>query len=196
MIIIIDNYDSFTYNLYQQVVPLVAGEEVRVIRNDAITVAEVAALHPSAIIISPGPSRPENAGISIELLQVLAPHIPILGVCLGMQAMGIAFGGEVVRAKKAVHGKASPVFHRGERLFEGLPLPLSVGRYHSLIVRRETLPDVLIIDAETAEQEIMALSHKHYPCFGVQFHPESLLTPRGTDLMDRFLKLRRGCHAE
>jgi anthranilate synthase component II len=190
VIIIIDNYDSFTYNLFQQVAPLVS-EEVRVIRNDAITVAELAECAPSAIIISPGPSRPESAGISIPLIQQLAPAIPILGVCLGMQAMGIAFGGEVIRARRPIHGKSSFIFHRGQGLFTGLPLPLEVGRYHSLIVERQTLPAALTIEAESADQEIMAVSHRDYPCHGLQFHPESILTPKGTDLMRNFLALRR-----
>lgn len=191
MILIIDNYDSFTYNLYQLVAVLAAPEEVVVVQNDEISLQQIRDLRPTSLIISPGPSRPETAGISIEATQAFADSLPILGVCLGMQAIAVAFGGRVVRAAYPVHGKASSIFHCGESLFVDVPAPMEAGRYHSLIVERETLPSKLKIEAETSDGLVMAIRHVRYPCFGVQFHPESLLTPCGGVLMRNFLKLKR-----
>ncbi len=188
MIVVIDNYDSFTYNLVQLLGEL--GAEVRVWRNDEITVDEVAALSPSHIVISPGPGTPEQSGVSNEIIRALGPHVPTLGVCLGHQCIGHVFGGRVVRAGRLMHGKTSPIFHDGSGLFQGLPNPFEAGRYHSLIVA-EPLPDVLEVTARTPEGEIMALRHREYPIFGVQFHPESVLTPDGRRLLENFLAVGR-----
>ncbi len=185
MIVVIDNYDSFTYNLVQLLGEL--GAEVRVWRNDEITVDEVAALSPSHIVISPGPGTPEQSGVSNEIIRALGPHVPTLGVCLGHQCIGHVFGGKVVRAGRLMHGKTSPILHDGSGLFQGLPNPFEAGRYHSLIVA-EPLPDVLEVTARTPEGEIMALRHREYPIFGVQFHPESVLTPEGRRLLENFLE--------
>ena len=185
MLLIIDNYDSFTYNLVQYF--SVLGCDVVVKRNDEITVAEVDALNPARICISPGPGRPEDAGISSELIRQLGPKKPILGVCLGHQCIGAVFGGEVVSAPRLMHGKTSPVRHQGAGVFADLPNPFEATRYHSLIVRRETLPACLEITAETAEGEVMGLQHREHSIHGVQFHPESVLTAEGMKLLKNFL---------
>ena len=186
MILLIDNYDSFTYNLYQLLAKQCA--DVKVVRNDQITLDEVAALNLKAIVISPGPGRPEDAGICVELIRRFAPTVPILGVCLGHQAIGIVFGGSVVRSSAIVHGKKSPVFHTRQGVFEKVALPFQAGRYHSLIIEKHTLPKELSIEAETADGLIMAVKHQSYPCFGIQFHPESILTEQGETLIGNFLK--------
>ncbi|CQR51180.1 aminodeoxychorismate/anthranilate synthase component II [Paenibacillus riograndensis] len=190
MILVIDNYDSFTYNLVQYLGEL--GEEVRVSRNDEITIEEIEAFAPDHILISPGPCTPNEAGISLALIQHFKGIIPIFGVCLGHQAIGQAFGGNVIRAERLMHGKTSPIHHNGTSVFEGLESPFTATRYHSLIVERETLPDCLEITAETAEGEIMALRHKEYPIEGVQFHPESIITNHGHTMLRNFLKRRAG----
>lgn len=190
MILVIDNYDSFTYNLVQYLGEL--GEEVKVHRNDEITVQEIEKMAPDHILISPGPCTPNEAGISLELLQHFKGVIPIFGVCLGHQAIGQAFGGNVIRAERLMHGKTSPIYHNGTSVFEGLESPFTATRYHSLIVERESLPDCLEITAETAEGEIMALRHKEYPIEGVQFHPESIITDHGHTMLRNFLKRRAG----
>lgn len=186
-LLVIDNYDSFTYNLVQ-----IFGElsvEVIVKRNDEISVEEIRKLSPSRICISPGPGRPENAGISSNVIRKLGPAIPILGVCLGHQCIAQVFGGEVVRAEKLMHGKTSIIHHNRRGVFEDLAQPLEATRYHSLIVKRESLPDSLEITAETDEGEIMGLQHRHLPVHGVQFHPESILTVEGKRLLANFLRL-------
>ncbi|MDF2815597.1 MAG: glutamine amidotransferase of anthranilate synthase [Paenibacillus sp.] len=189
MILVIDNYDSFTYNLVQYLGEL--GEEVVVHRNDQIDLAGIEALKPSHILISPGPCTPNEAGISLELIEHFKGVIPILGVCLGHQSIGQVFGGEVVRADKLMHGKTSEIYHDGRSIFEGIPSPYTATRYHSLIVRRETLPDCLEISAETKEGEIMGLRHKEYQIEGVQFHPESIITDHGHQLLRNFLAINR-----
>jgi para-aminobenzoate synthetase component 2 len=185
MILMIDNYDSFTYNLVQYLGEM--GQELQVYRNDAITLEEIEALAPERIIVSPGPCTPNEAGISVPLIQRFAGQVPILGVCLGHQSIGQAFGGEVVRAGRLMHGKTSPIQHDGRTIFAGLPSPFEATRYHSLLVRRETLPDCLSVSAETAEGEIMGLRHKELPVEGVQFHPESVLTTHGKELLRNFV---------
>jgi anthranilate synthase/aminodeoxychorismate synthase-like glutamine amidotransferase len=187
MILVIDNYDSFTYNLVQYLGEL--GQEVRVFRNDVVTVDEIADLKPDRIVISPGPCTPKEAGISVETITRLAGTVPILGVCLGHQSIGEAFGGEVVRAARLMHGKTSLIRHDGKTIFRALPNPFEATRYHSLIVRRDTLPACLEISAETAEGEIMGLRHRTLSVEGVQFHPESILTRPGMDLLRNFLTL-------
>lgn len=191
MILIIDNYDSFTYNLYQALA--VITDEVRVIRNDAITIEEIRQLKPDGIILSPGPGRPEQAGICIEVIKQLGQEIPILGVCLGHQAIGIAFGAAVIRAAEPLHGKDSLIFHHRSNLFKQVHLPFKAGRYHSLIVEQNNLPLDLIIEAEDVKGNIMALSHRHYKIFGVQFHPESILTPEGGQILRNFVEI---CNAK
>jgi para-aminobenzoate synthetase component 2 len=186
-ILLIDNYDSFTYNLVQYFGVL--GCDVVVKRNDEITIAEAQALAADRICISPGPGRPEDAGISNEMIRQLGPEIPILGVCLGHQCIGAVFGGEVVSAPRLMHGKTSPVRHNDAGVFANLPDPFEATRYHSLIVRRESLPESLEVTAETAEGEVMGLRHRDYPIHGVQFHPESVLTPEGMALLKNFLAL-------
>ena len=186
-ILIVDNYDSFTYNLVQYFGVL--GCDVAVKRNDEITVAEIEALAPDRICISPGPGRPENAGVSNEVIRQLGTRIPILGVCLGHQCIGAVFGGDIVSAPRLMHGKTSPVRHHGAGVFSELPNPFEATRYHSLIVRRETLPGSLAITAETAQGEIMGLQHREFPIHGVQFHPESVLTGEGMKLLANFLAL-------
>jgi para-aminobenzoate synthetase component 2 len=188
MILVIDNYDSFTYNLVQYLGEF--EQDIRVYRNDEITLDEIAALQPDHLLISPGPCTPNEAGISLALIERFKGQIPILGVCLGHQSIGQAFGGEVVRAGRLMHGKTSPVQHDGKTIFAGIPSPFTANRYHSLIVRRETLPDCLEITAETAEGEIMGLRHKEYVIEGVQFHPESIITDHGKQLLKNFLGLR------
>ncbi|MEN3370956.1 MAG: anthranilate synthase component [Verrucomicrobiota bacterium] len=187
MILIIDNYDSFTYNLVQYFGEL--GCEVLVKRNDEITLAEIESLNPDRICISPGPGRPEDAGISNEIIREIGPRKPILGVCLGHQCIGAVFGAEVISAPRLMHGKTSPIQHRGTGVFANLPTPFEATRYHSLIVQRETVPDCLEITAETAEGEIMGLQHRAFPIHGVQFHPESILTADGMKLLKNFLVL-------
>jgi len=187
VLLIIDNYDSFTYNLVQYFGVL--GCNVVVKRNDEITIPEIEALDPERICISPGPGRPEGAGISNELIRQLGPKKPILGVCLGHQCIGAVFGGDVVPASRLMHGKTSPVRHHGAGVFANLPDPFEATRYHSLIVRRETLPACLRITAETAEGEVMGLQHREFPIHGVQFHPESVLTADGMTLLQNFLAL-------
>jgi para-aminobenzoate synthetase component 2 len=190
MLVIIDNYDSFTYNLVQYFGQL--GAEVRVFRNDQIKVAELAEMTFSHLVISPGPCSPNEAGISVAAIRHFAGKVPILGVCLGHQAIGAAFGGEVVRAPRLMHGKTSLIYHDGRDLFQGIPSPFEATRYHSLIVRRETLPDCLMVSAQTAVGEIMGLRHKEYGIFGVQFHPESILTGEGLNILKNFLGRQRG----
>ena len=186
MLLMIDNYDSFTYNLVQYFGEL--GEEVRVYRNDAITCREIAAMQPDRIVISPGPCSPAEAGVSVAVIRDFAGKIPLLGVCLGHQSIGAAFGGEIVRARVPMHGKLSLVHHSDKGLFRGLPNPLTATRYHSLAIRRETLPACLEITAWTDDGEIMGVRHRECAVEGVQFHPESILTERGHDLLNNFLK--------
>jgi len=188
MLLMIDNYDSFTYNLVQYLGEL--GEDLRVFRNDRISIEEVEELNPGRIVISPGPGTPKEAGISIELIRRFAGKIPILGVCLGHQCIGAAFGGEIVRADRLMHGKTSMIYHDGKTIFKGLPNPFEATRYHSLIIRRETIPACLEITAETKEGEVMGVRHKGFIVEGVQFHPESILTKVGKDLLRNFLRLR------
>ena len=187
MLLIIDNYDSFTYNLVQYLGEL--GQEMEVYRNDKIGIEEIEYMSPERIVISPGPCTPKEAGISVELIQAFAGKIPILGVCLGHQSIAEAFGGDVVRNYRLMHGKTSMIRHDGKTIFAGLPNPFEATRYHSLIVKRETIPDCLEISAETDEGEIMGIRHKEYKVEGVQFHPESILTIVGKDLLRNFIKL-------
>jgi anthranilate synthase/aminodeoxychorismate synthase-like glutamine amidotransferase len=186
MIVMIDNYDSFTYNLVQYLGEM--GEELRVFRNDEKTVDEIEAMKPDQLIISPGPCTPNEAGISVPLIKRMAGKVPILGVCLGHQSIGQAFGGEIVRAGKLMHGKTSPIHHHGQGVFAGLPSPFPATRYHSLVIRRDTLPECLEITAETAEGDIMGVRHKELDIQGVQFHPESVLTEGGKELLRNFVK--------
>jgi anthranilate synthase/aminodeoxychorismate synthase-like glutamine amidotransferase len=185
MILVLDNYDSFTYNLVQYFGEL--GAELVVRRNDRTTIDEVEELHPEKICISPGPGTPDEAGISNDLIRHFGPRIPVLGVCLGHQCIGQVYGGEVVRAERIMHGKTSPILHEGDGVFRGLPIPFEATRYHSLIVRRETLPEELEVVAETSDREIMGLRHRQYPVHGVQFHPESIMTGEGKKLLANFL---------
>ncbi|MBA2124317.1 anthranilate/aminodeoxychorismate synthase component II [bacterium Unc6] len=189
MLIMIDNYDSFTYNLVQYFGEL--GQKLKVFRNDVITVKNIALLKPAGIVISSGPCTPKQSGISCDAIRELGKNIPILGVCLGHQCIGEVFGGEVVRAKKPVHGKTSKIYHDGKDLFKKIENPFEATRYHSLIVKRETLPSVLTITAWTKEGEIMGLKHKEFPIWGVQFHPESILTKVGKSVLKNFLKLNK-----
>jgi len=185
MILMIDNYDSFTYNLVQYLGEM--GEKLIVYRNDKITLEEIKKLKPDHIVISPGPGRPEDAGISKDLIREFAGKIPILGVCLGHQCIGEVFGGKVVGAKRLMHGKTSLIYHNGKDIFKGIENPFEATRYHSLIVERESLPSCLEITAETKEKEIMGLKHKDYPIWGVQFHPESILTKEGKKILKNFV---------
>ena len=187
MLLVIDNYDSFTYNLVQYFGELGADPQVK--RNDAITPDEVVKMKPQKIVISPGPGRPEEAGISMELIRKFGGKVPILGVCLGHQCMGEVYGGKVVRAGRLMHGKTSPIQHDGKGVFQGLPNPFEATRYHSLIVEKNSVPSCLEVCAETAEGEIMGLRHREYPVHGVQFHPESILSKEGKDLLANFLKI-------
>lgn len=189
MVLVIDNYDSFTYNLVQYLAEL--GAEVEVYRNDRLSVEEVEAKRPERIVISPGPGRPEDAGITVDVIRRLGGRIPILGVCLGHQAIGLVFGGRVVRAPELVHGKTSQVYHRGTPLYDGVESPFTATRYHSLVVERESLPDCLEVTAETADGLIMGLRHRERPIEGVQFHPESILTAPGKRLLANFLRGRK-----
>jgi para-aminobenzoate synthetase component 2 len=187
MLLIIDNYDSFTYNLVQYLGEL--GEDVRVYRNDKITLGQIEDLHPSRIVISPGPCTPKEAGISVDTIRGFGGKIPILGVCLGHQSLAVAYGGEVIRAPRLMHGKTSPITHDGKTIYRSLPSPFEATRYHSLIVNRVNLPDCFEVSAETAEGEIMGIRHKTLGVEGVQFHPESILTTVGKDLLRNFLTL-------
>ena len=192
MIFVLDNYDSFTYNLVQYIGELGAKVEVR--RNDEVTIEEIQSMRPERIVVSPGPCTPQDAGISIELIRHFAGKLPLLGVCLGHQAIGAAFGGQVVRAKNLMHGKTSQVEHDGKTIFRGLASPMTATRYHSLIVAEEELPDALEVSAWTRDQDgtrvIMGLRHKKFPIEGVQFHPESVLTDEGKKLVENFLRSR------
>lgn len=187
MILIIDNFDSFTYNLYQAVAPLV--DDVQVIRNNAISLDEIIRLNPIGIILSPGPGHPSQSGICIDIIQKLGATIPILGVCLGHQAIAVAFGGIVHRAHEQMHGRDSLIFHNQHPLFHNMPLPFKAARYHSLIVDTQSLPPELSIIATDDNNSIMALKHLHYPIYGVQFHPESILTPEGDVLLNNFIEI-------
>jgi anthranilate synthase/aminodeoxychorismate synthase-like glutamine amidotransferase len=187
MVLMIDNYDSFTYNLVQYLAEM--GAEVEVHRNDAITPDRIAAMHPSHIVLSPGPRTPNEAGVCLDVITSLAGQIPILGVCLGHQAIGQAFGSRIVRAPRLMHGKTSPIHHDGRTLFSGMPSPFTATRYHSLIIDSTRLPEVLEVSAKTAEGEIMGVRHKQYVLEGVQFHPESILTEYGRELLRNFLEL-------
>jgi len=191
MILMIDNYDSFTYNLVQYLGEM--GQELKVFRNDAITLAGVKKLKPGRIVISPGPGTPKDAGISKEIIEQLGPKIPVLGVCLGHQCIGEVFGGKVVRAERLMHGKTSPIFHNGNDIFEKIDNPFIATRYHSLLVERKSFPKDLLVTAETREKEIMGLKHKRFPIYGVQFHPESILTQHGKEILRNFLSLTQSC---
>jgi len=190
MLLMIDNYDSFTYNLVQYLGEL--GADVRVFRNDAITLDQIAALHPDQIVISPGPCTPLQAGISVETIRRFAGHIPMLGVCLGHQSIGAAFGGSIVRAARLMHGKTSSIHHDGRTIFRGLSQPFEATRYHSLVIERSTLPACLELSAWTADDEIMGVRHRQHFVEGIQFHPESILTIEGKRLLKNFLGLTRG----
>ena len=187
MLLMIDNYDSFTYNLVQYFGEL--GEEVQVYRNDKVTVDEIEALHPQRLVISPGPCTPKEAGISVSAIRYFSGRIPVLGVCLGHQSLAVAFGGKVIHAERLMHGKTSMIHHDGKTIFHDLPNPFEATRYHSLLVDRATVPDCLEVSAETVEGEIMGLRHRTLGVEGVQFHPESILTATGKDLLRNFLKL-------
>ncbi len=186
MILMIDNYDSFTYNLVQYLGQL--GEDVVVRRNDETTLEEIEAMAPEAIVLSPGPCSPDEAGITLDVVRRFHEQIPILGICLGHQAIGQAFGGRVVRAERVMHGKTSPVVNDGRTTFRGMPNPVTAGRYHSLVVERGSLPDCLAVSAETEEGEIMGIRHQTHPVEGLQFHPESILTPNGKRMLRNFLE--------
>lgn len=186
MILMIDNYDSFTFNIVQYLGQM--GEDVQVYRNDKITLDRIRKLKPQAIFLSPGPGSPRQAGITVDVIHEFYETLPIMGICLGHQSIGFAFGGDVVRAQRIMHGKVSPVEHDGKTIFAGLPNPFTAGRYHSLVVHPETLPACLEASAKTAEGEIMGLRHKDYPVEGIQFHPESILTPQGKRIIRNFLR--------
>ena len=193
MLLVIDNYDSFTYNLVQYFGELAAqhplASELRVERNDALTIEEISALNPDAILLSPGPGDPDQAGVCLNVLKQLSPQIPTLGVCLGHQALAQAYGGRIIRASELMHGKTSPVHHRGEGVFAGLPQPLTATRYHSLIAERSSLPECLEVTAELTDGTVMGLRHRdHHHLQGVQFHPESVLTEAGHNLLANFLQ--------
>ena len=189
MLLMIDNYDSFTYNLVQYFGEL--GEDVRVFRNDKVSIQDIEEMRPDRMVISPGPCTPKEAGISVAAIRHFAGRLPILGVCLGHQSMGAAFGGEIVRAPRLMHGKTSLIYHDGKTIFKGLPDPFEATRYHSLLIRKESMPDCLEISAWTESGEIMGARHKEFVIEGVQFHPESILTLAGKDLLRNFLKLRQ-----
>ena len=187
MILMIDNYDSFTYNLVQYLGQF--GREVLVRRNDEIALDEINDLRPEALFLSPGPCSPKEAGVTVDVIRTFYRTIPVMGVCLGHQAIGYAFGGNVVRADRVMHGKTSPIHNDGKTIFKGLPNPFVAGRYHSLIVEKNSLPDCLEISAETVEGEIMGIRHRQYPVEGIQFHPESILTPNGKRIIKNFLDI-------
>lgn len=188
MLLLIDNYDSFTYNLFQYLSEL--GEEVVVVRNDKTTIEEIAGMEPQRIVISPGPSIPQRAGISNEVIKYFAPKLPVLGVCLGHQCLGYSYGATIERAPEIMHGKSSPIHHNNQGVLAGLPNPFPAIRYHSLVVEREGLPDCLEVTAWTDDGTIMGLRHRHYPLEGIQFHPESFMTEVGKDVLRNFLKGR------
>lgn len=187
MILVIDNYDSFTFNLVQYFGEL--GAELKIVRNDQVTIPEIEAMRPERIVVSPGPCSPTEAGVSCDVIAHFGPRMPVFGVCLGHQCMGQVFGGRVVRADRLMHGKTSPILHRGESVLKGMPSPFDAIRYHSLLVERATLPACLKITADTAEGEIMGLQHIEWPVHGVQFHPESILTQDGKRILQNFLEL-------
>jgi anthranilate synthase component 2 len=189
MLLMIDNYDSFTYNLVQYLREL--GEEVVVYRNDKITPTEIEALRPRRLVISPGPCTPNEAGVSVDAIRYFAGRLPILGVCLGHQSIGQAFGGRIVRAERLMHGKTSPVFHDNRELYNGLPNPFDATRYHSLLVEKSSFPKCLEMTAWTEEEEIMGLRHRELPVWGMQFHPESILTVTGVDILRNFLQMTK-----
>ena len=189
MLLVIDNYDSFTYNIVQYLGEMQA--DMKVFRNDQISVGEIRALKPKRILVSPGPCSPREAGLSNEIIRTFGPEIPLFGVCLGHQCIGHTFGGKVIVNHRMMHGKTSPIKHNGKDLFEGMPNPFDATRYHSLVIQRSSLPDCLEITAETEEGEIMGVRHKQYPVWGVQFHPESILTESGRTILRNFLKLSK-----
>jgi anthranilate synthase component II len=192
MIVMIDNFDSFTYNLVQYLMML--GAEVRVVRNNVVTVEELASWNPAGIVISPGPCRPEGAGISVEVIRAFSGKVPLLGVCLGHQAIAVAFGGDVVKAKRLMHGKVSTITTDGQSIFQGIPSPFQAMRYHSLAVSRESLPACLEITAEAEDMEVMGLRHREHATEGIQFHPESVMTPVGKRILRNFLRqTQNGC---
>ncbi len=193
MLLIIDNYDSFTYNLVQYFGELGANPVVK--RNDEISLAQIEIMNPEAIVISPGPCTPKEAGISNEVIREIGPKLPVLGVCLGHQCIGHVFGANVVRAGRLMHGKTSPILHDNEGVFAGLPSPFDATRYHSLIIDPPTVPDSLVVNARTAENEIMGVRHREYPIHGVQFHPESILTRHGKELLKNFLEMSEAFHS-
>jgi para-aminobenzoate synthetase component 2 len=188
MILVIDNYDSFTYNLVQYLGEMQVA--LKVFRNDQISLEQIRALRPERILVSPGPCSPREAGLSNEIIRTFGPQLPVFGVCLGHQCIGHVFGGEVIQNYRMMHGKTSPIHHNGKDLFAGLPSPYNAIRYHSLVIKRETMPDCLEITAETDEKEVMGVRHKQFPIWGVQFHPESILTDHGRQLMRNFLELK------
>ena len=188
MLLMIDNYDSFTYNLVQYLGEI--GEDIKVFRNDRVTIKDIEELNPERIVISPGPCTPKEAGVSVDVIKYFAGKVPILGVCLGHQAIGAAFGGDIIRAPRLMHGKTSMIYHDGKTIYEGLPNPFEATRYHSLIIKKETLPSCLEITAWTDKDEIMGVRHKEFIVEGVQFHPESILTKVGKTLLKNFLGLR------
>jgi len=188
MILVIDNYDSFTYNLVQEMGEM--GAELEVARNDQITLRQIQAMQPDRIVISPGPGDPDDSGVSLEVLRELGATIPILGVCLGHQCIGQVYGGVVKRAPRLMHGKTSMIYHDGDSMFAGVPSPFEATRYHSLIVEEATLPDCLMVTARTEEGEMMGLRHKAYPVYGVQFHPESILTKHGMRILQNFMEVQ------
>ncbi len=188
MILVIDNYDSFTYNLVQLLGEM--GAELRVVRNDQTTIEAIRAMNPSHIVISPGPGNPDDGGVSLDVIKHMGATTPVLGVCLGHQCIGQAYGGVVLRAPRLMHGKTSDIYHKGEGIFAGMPSPFEATRYHSLIVEEATLPDVLKVTAFTDAGEIMGVQHKQHPVYGVQFHPESILTTYGSRLLKNFLEVR------
>lgn len=189
MILMVDNYDSFTYNLVQYCGEL--GADLKVYRNDSLTIAQIHKMAPEKIIISPGPGGPESAGLSVEIIKTFAGKLPVLGVCLGHQCMGYAFGGKIIRAKNIMHGKTSMIHHENKGIFQGLPNPFEATRYHSLLVEKKSLPDCFEILALADKDEIMGMRHKEYSLWGVQFHPESILTKDGMKLLDNFLKMKK-----
>lgn len=195
MILLIDNYDSFTYNLYQAIAKQ-TDEKVLVIRNDKITLDEIEKLKPNAIILSPGPRRPEEAGICVDVIKRFGKSIPLLGVCLGHQAIGIAFGGNVIGAEEIVHGKDDLIYHKQTGIYAKMTSPFKAGRYHSLVIERDTIPDELMITATGRNDLIMGVQHKTYPIYGVQYHPESILTPDGEQLLRNFLAIARDYHVK
>lgn len=192
MLILIDNYDSFTFNIYQYLAEL--GEHVIVLRNNKVTLEDILSLQPDRVVVSPGPSTPQNAGISNEVIKLIGPRVPLLGICLGHQCIGYSFGGMVRQAESIMHGKSSKIYHKGEGLFTGIPSPFTSIRYHSLIVDRDSLPDCLEITAWTEDGTIMGLKHRQYSIEGVQFHPESFMTEFGKDILRNFLNQGRTYH--